>query len=391
MTPFAPPHPSRSIAIAALAMSCIGCAGFLPSHGPTASRVSSGVDDSRGFVQLVGLDASIVDRLAVNRRSQAFSEILQGGSTRQDAVGNGDRIAISLWEAPPATLFGGATPIPGLAPSTSQGLDLPDQVVSSDGTVQIPFIGRLVVAGLTPRQIEDEIARSLKGKANQAQALVRVTGNATANVTVVGAVAASQRMPLTPKRERLLDALAAAGSTPHPSSKLSVQVTRGKTVATMPLDRIIRDPAQDIELQPGDVVSVLYQPFSFTAMGAAGRNEEIDFEAAGISLSQALARIGGLNDARANPRGVFVFRFESETALDWATPPAITRDRRVPVIYRVDLTDPVSFFVAQGFTMNDGDVLYVANAPSVELEKFLAIIQPLTAPLVTGVILRSVK
>lgn len=59
----------------------------------------------------------------------------------------------------------------------------------------------------------------LKGKANQPQVLVRVIRNNTANVTVVGEVTTSTRMPLTARGERLLDALAAAGARASPSTK----------------------------------------------------------------------------------------------------------------------------------------------------------------------------
>jgi polysaccharide export outer membrane protein len=46
----------------------------------------------------------------------------------------------------------------------------------------------------------------------------------------------------------------------------------------------------------------------------------------------------------------------------------------VPVVYRVDLKDPRSFFVAQGFPVRDHDVMYVSNAPATELRKFLNIL-----------------
>ena len=45
-----------------------------------------------------------------------------------------------------------------------------------------------------------------------------------------------------------------------------------------------------------------------------------------------------------------------------------------PVVYRVDLTDPMAFWAIQHFPMHDRDVLYVANAPSAEFEKFMSIV-----------------
>ena len=50
------------------------------------------------------------------------------------------------------------------------------------------------------------------------------------------------------------------------------------------------------------------------------------------------------------------------------------QDGKVPVVYRVDLKDPRSFLVAQHFPVNNGDVLYVSNAPAAELQKFLNIL-----------------
>ncbi len=46
----------------------------------------------------------------------------------------------------------------------------------------------------------------------------------------------------------------------------------------------------------------------------------------------------------------------------------------VPVIYRLNLQDPNQYFFAQSISMRDKDVIYVANAPAVELEKFLTIV-----------------
>ena len=189
-------------------------------------------------------------------------------------------------------------------------------------------------------------------------------------------------MPLTAKGERLLDAIAAAGGVRQPVGRMTVQITRGETVQAMALDAVILDPRQNIILQPGDVVTALYQPLSFTALGATGKNEEIAFEAQGITLAQALARAGGVQDARADASGVFIFRFEEPAMLAAADNNVpTTPDGRIPVVYRLDLKDPRSFLVAQGFRMRNKDVVYVANAPAAELQKFLNI---LTAVVFTG-------
>jgi polysaccharide export outer membrane protein len=245
---------------------------------------------------------------------------------------------------------------------------------SSDGTINIPFIGHLQVAGRSPRWIEEETARQLRAKANQPQVMLRVIKNATSAVTVVGEVGASGRIPLTARGERLLDALAASGGVRQAVNKISLQMTRGERVESMPLQRVIQDARQNILLQPGDVITALYQSFSFTVLGATGKNEEVNFETQGISLIQALARSGGFNDARADARAVFVFRFEDAKAMQWPASAKTTPEGKVPVIYELDLKDPQSFFVGQNFAVQNGDVLYVANAPAAELQKFMNIV-----------------
>lgn len=86
-------------------------------------------------------------------------------------------------------------------------------------------------------------------------------------MTVLGEVVSNRRMPLTPRGERLLDALAAASGPRQPVGKTTIQLARSGRTASMPLDTIIRDPAQNIVLRPGDVVTALFQPYSFTALG----------------------------------------------------------------------------------------------------------------------------
>jgi polysaccharide export outer membrane protein len=183
----------------------------------------------------------------------------------------------------------------------------------------------------------------------------------------------------------LLDALAAAGGVRDPINKTTIQLTRAENVYSLPLETIIKDPRQNVSLLPGDVITALFQPFSFTALGASGKNDEINFETQGISLAQAIARSGGLIDSRSNARGVFVFRFEPKGTLDWPRQPVkTTADGLVPTVYRVDMTNPESLFLIQNFPMEDRDVLYVSNAPVTEVQKFLNVLFSVAYPILAA-------
>jgi len=322
-------------------------------------------------VQIIDVTEPVALTLRAKRASHLFSETFGNEQIDTPRVGPGDVLEVSILEAPPASLFGATVDVRG-GSSTSHMITLPEQVVTKDGGIGVPFVGTVTAAGRSLPQIEADIVQRLKGRANDPQVLVRLMRNAASSATVVGEVASSAQVPITPRGERLLDALAAAGGVRQPVAKMTIQMTRGDKVQSLPLETIIRDPKQNVPLHPGDVVTAIFAPLSFTALGATGKNEEINFEAQGISLAQALARAGGLLGNQADARGVYVFRFEPRDALEWPTQPvATTKDGRVPVVYRLDMKNPTSLFVAQDFPMSNNDLMYVSDAPATQIQKFL--------------------
>lgn len=376
-----------AVLCALLLLGMSGCAtmpGWISSSGASRQQVHEKRDTGRiEGIQLVGVNDALARKLAGAKKLGFFDAIFPEPGVNNYLVGPGDILEVSVWETPPAMLFGAGVFDPMDGTMTSRAVTLPGQMVNYDGMITMPFAGRIPVKGRTTQEIEADIVSRLRGKANQPQILVRVVKNSTSNVTIVGEVGNSSLMPLTPKGERLLDALAMAGGVRQPVNRVAIQLSRENTTATMPLDAVIRDPRQNIPLRPGDVITALFQPQSFSVLGATGKNEEIPFEAQGISLAQALARSGGLNDNRADARGVFIFRFEDEKLLDLAEPVAKTADGTVPVIYQIDLRDPASFFVTQNFPVQNRDVIYVANSPAAEFEKFLRLIVSVANPTMT--------
>jgi polysaccharide biosynthesis/export protein len=361
----------------------------LPTSGPTASAIQKQADGLPASLQLVDITPQIARQLASQKQSAGFGAIFNtpSATARDLQVGVGDTLEINIWEAPPATLFGTTDQSArGATISASRNTTLPEQTVGVEGKINIPFAGSITATGKSTGQIEAEIAQRLKGKANQPQVIVRLLRNNSSLATVVGEVVNNTRVPLTARGEKLLDAIATAGGSKQPVHKTTIQITRGTTTAVMSLDSVIRDAQHNIKLQAGDVITAVYQPSSFTALGATGKNDEISFEAQGITLAQALGRVGGLQDARADAQGLFIFRLENANALAWPrSPAATTAEGMVPVIYRINLKDPASFFAAQSFMLENKDVLYVSNAPAAELQKFANLIYTITIPAISTI------
>ena len=365
----------RALAAVLLAMMVSACS-TLGAAGPGTGTVRGAEDETYAAadIAVLDLDGETNARIATAREAQSFAQVFGDAEFVAPRLAKGDVVSVTLWEAPPAVLFGmqlsGAAP---LESNAAQGGSVPDQPVDETGAITVPFIGKVAAAGLTTTQVQDEIMQRLYGKANDPQVLVRLVDNQANNVTVMGKVATTRRVPISSRGERLLDVLAQAGGPSQEVGETTVRVARGNVAASMPLDSVILDPAQNIALRADDVVTVLHKPYSFIALGAITRNAEVRFEGSGISLAQALGRTGGLQEDRADIRGVFVFRFEDPSAIDPELLGQLqtTQDGKVPVIYRLNLSDAAGLFVAQDFQVRDDDVLYVSSAPGADLRKFL--------------------
>jgi polysaccharide export outer membrane protein len=370
-------RPAGSILGAALLLAGCSATGLSTAVGPSRAAIArESALPNTGNMQLVPVTPQVAQSLRASQPEQSFAGSLGDAQAIGTVVGVGDMVEVSIWEAPPAVLFGGgmlSTRI-GSDLSTSRPGVLPETMVGPSGMITVPFAGQVPAAGRTLRQIEQAIVARLKGKANQPQAIVRIIRNVTANVSVIGEVANAGRVPLTPKGERLLDILAAAGGTRQSAERVTVQLSRGSQTVTMPLAAVVQNPRENIILQKDDVVTVVYQPFTLTVLGAAGKNEEVRFEGVGLTLSQALGRIGGLQDMRADPRGVFIFRWEPADRMRTLGRALPSEMERVPVIYQVDLRDPQTFFAAQQFPMQNSDVVYIANSPATDFQRFVNIL-----------------
>lgn len=357
-----------------------GCA-LMPNSGPSRRQVlQQDKPETAGSIPVLKVDDALARKLGESKKYEPFSEVFHSKSSSSYTILPGDVLEVLIWESAPAILFNKNGTDPAASSKMGPASEtLPPQMVQDNGTINVPFVGRVKVMGRTLAKVEAEIASRLEGKATSPQVIVRLASSPSAHVSIIGDVKNSANIPVTPKGEKLLDVLAAAGGVTHPLNKVAIQLSRKGVNARMPLDKIIDDPKQNLRLMPGDVVAALFQPWTFSVLGATGKNQEVPFEAAGISLAQALSRSGGLNDMRADPAGIFLFRFEDAGLVDLPHNPEPI-DGKIPVVYQIDFNEPSSFFAVQNFPMQDKDVLYVANMPAAELEKFLRMVGMVLTP-----------
>lgn len=363
----------RLAVFGALPLAVMGGCTTLPSSGPTGSQIirSAGDPTQVGAIKVVELrEASELPQAAP--LPEMFHNDFDAPPT--DMVGPGDTLDIAVYETGVALFAGNARANAagtGFSP-TAQVERLLPQRVDDNGDISLPYVGRIRVIGLTLSQVEVKLQRSLHGMSQNPQVVVTLRDGITNTVVIGGEVGKPGRLVLPTNRETVSDAVALAGGYRGDAKDLSVFLQRQDRDAEFRLSDLISGPLRTLRVYPGDRISVVRAPRTFSVLGAPGRVEQITFAGPSISLTEAVATAGGTNPSTGDPRAIFVFR---------RIPGADDKDQAV--VYHLNMMSAGAYFLAQRFVMRDKDVLYIGNARANQPSKLIQIISQLFSPIVT--------
>lgn len=375
---------NRRAVLTIVLMFLSGCSA-LPSAGPTTSDVvnqSQSADGTVARYNVVDIDPRVVEVMRSRFPAGLRARFGDYRPSPTPLIVSGDTVTVAIWEASSNGLFSSAPPTDRFT-TGAKSVVLPEQAVGRDGSISVPYAGRLHVAGLSTESAQHKVEAALEGKAIQPQVLVSVSRPVGNSVTVTGEVGSAARVPLSNKGDRLLDVLAGAGGVRISVDDAALQLARGPTTASVRLTRVLIDPRENIFMRPGDSLTVIRRPLAFMAVGASGRNVDVPFSSDKLTLSEAMAKMGGLLDARADPAGVFVFRYEPSNITDALLAASAHNGipgRLSPVVYRLNLRDPNSLFISQRFPIFDRDVVYVSDAPITDVQKVFSVVGGVVAP-----------
>jgi polysaccharide export outer membrane protein len=363
-------------------MLCIGILGvsggcsFLASDGPSSIDIRAAQPAGLSLpYALVPLTPEVVDVLS-RTAPKIGNSFVNWRPPTQIVFGIGDVVSVTIFEAAAGGLF-----IPAEA-SVRPGnfITLPNQAVDSKGNISVPYAGLIYAKGHTPAEVEQAIVAALKNRAIEPQSVVALVDQRTSLISVLGDVNNPVRYPASAEGERILDAITRAGGPKAQGFDEWVMLDRGGRRATVPFGALIYDPSNNIYVHPYDTVYVYREPQTFVAFGATGtsataygagpQSGQFNFDAWRLSLTEAVAKAGGLSDTRADAASVFLYRGETrEVAEQLGVDVSKFEGPIIPVIYDINLRDPAGYFLATKFEMRNKDVLYVSNSQSVETTK----------------------
>lgn len=352
---------------------CIAGCGITPQSGPSSIDVPRATDNlPYAFVKLTRDVAETVARYT-RTISNTFPD---RRPPRVFQFGVGDIVSVTIFEAAAGGLF-----IPAEA-SVRPGnfITLPSQAVDNNGNISVPYAGNIRAQGRTQVEVQNSIVSALKNRAIEPQAVVSLVDQRTSLITVLGDVNKPTVLPATAAGEHILDSITRAGGPKAAGFDTWVMLERGGHRATVPFSALVYQPTNNIYAHPGDTIYVYSEPETFLAFGASGKQGQLKFDAWRISLAEAVAKADGLNDDKADPAAVFLYRGETrEVAERLGIDCSKFSGPIIPVIYNVNLRDPAGYFLATNFEIRNKDVIYTANAASVDSTKFLNYLRTIMA------------
>lgn len=344
-----------------------GCAA-MPNSGPSAANMKASpavdiVDVTPAAAQALTVDANARDKEAVDR---ALATLMQPSVTSAFRFGAGDTLDVTVWSFSPTA--GASAPGP---------MALGSFTVSADGDVMLPYVGRMTLAGLTLQQAQTALTRRFAslGILQSPSAIIKTDSVPHDSILVTGAVGQPKIIPWTPAGITLAQAiteslgdgsalLAQGGDLADSRSAIRISVLRdGAAAAEIPIALAL---SADIPLQPKDRIIVQKAPaLEVTVLGGGVQKNGVYGFGKPPTLSAVLAQASGLNGMVANDHSVFVLR---------------QRRNRQPILYNFAWNRAQGLIASQQFQMEDADLVYVAEAPIVSVQKIINILFQATLP-----------
>ncbi|MBB5187728.1 polysaccharide export outer membrane protein [Zhongshania antarctica] len=316
-------------------------------------------------ISYIPINATVLSHLgsATPLRPETNEPLKQALAAYEYRIGPGDILTITVWEHPELTIPSGSFR------SAEDG----GNVVKADGSVFYPYAGDLPVSGLTTGEVQVLLQNRLGSVIKRPQVDVRVASFQSQKVYISGSVMKPGVVPITNNPLTLLDAIEQQGGLRENASWGEVTLTRNGNSQQISLRSLYESGqwSQNLLLQDGDLIHIPRNDAEkIFVLGEVNRPQSVSMSRNGTSLAEALATANGINENRADGRGIYVLRNAG-----------IGRDNTgLPVyratVYHLNASSAVGFMLADRFPLEARDVVYVSPAPITRWNRFLSQLLP---------------
>jgi polysaccharide export outer membrane protein len=330
----------RFVTISLVAAMTAGC--VMPRAVASLGDVHAASDQRR--ITLVPVTtATIPQSLLVPASFPA--EFLTAQPIDHELLGPGDVLKVQVWEGGVPTVF-----------TTNSG-DLGEVTVDDQGRLYVPFAGLMPVTGRSISEVRADITRRLRTVVRNPQVDIRPVRLRSKLISVQGNAAKAGSYPIERGRTRLGELLGEAAPDLKNPEMLEVTVRRGSQSGSVRMADVLRNPALDIALQPGDAIVLNEVVENVTVLGAAGMQGQVRIAKRDYSVADVLGEARGINEEAADPRAIFLVRPQ--------------QDNTAPTVYQFEMQRPETVALASRFVVHNKDAILISNAPFTQTRKAL--------------------
>ncbi len=268
--------------------------------------------------------------------------------SRTPLIASGDRISVQIWDSSENSLLTG---------EGQRVVAMNDIQVSPVGTIFLPYVGNVKVAGMSQEAARNRIQSQAEDTIPLAQVVLQVRSGMERSANLVGGVAGPGVIPIPDPHTTVLNLVSIGGGVSPGMRNPQVSLVRnGRTYVTS-LENIYENPSMDTIVKGGDKVIVQQDDRYFRALGATRGDALHYFTKESVSALDALAMIGGVESSQADLKGILIFRNYEASHVRAGGP---EHERTVFVI---DLTSADGTFSAGEFQIEPEDTVMVTESP----------------------------
>lgn len=337
--------------------------GSLPRGAAVEKEILASADDPNPDIAVYPVTRAFLPSVAKWPRngSRSYPWIGHSHGSGAQVIRPGDSLSLMIWDSGENSL---------LTSSEQRVADLPNMRVSSGGTIFVPYVGKVQVAGRTPDSARQLVQRQLEDIVPSAQVQLSMAEGRGNSIDLVGGVNSPGNIVMPDQDFSVLAAISAGGGVDPGMDNPQVKLVRGHNIYATSVSNLYDNPRLDTRLRGGDKVIVEDDRRYFLALGAAGSEAQHPFNRDDVSALDALAIIGGVNDSRADPEGILILREYPASAVSAGT----RGPRNTRVVFTMDLTTSDGLFSARNFHIQSGDLVLATETPLTDTRTILSLI-----------------